>query len=66
MKSVLDTAFIVVFCVVFFPLALLMIVLRWGTAFPRLGRWLDARLYSAYPRFGHLFVEDAGGREDTT
>jgi len=27
-------------------------------AFPRFGRWLDARIYAPFPRAGHLFVNE--------
>jgi hypothetical protein len=33
-------------------------VLRYGVVFPRLGRWLDPRLYRLFPRAGHLFVDE--------
>jgi len=33
-------------------------VLRYGMYYPRIGRWLDARIYTAFPRAGHLFVND--------
>jgi hypothetical protein len=36
-------------------------VFRSGLAFPRFGRWLDARIYAAFPRAGHFFVNE---RED--
>jgi hypothetical protein len=35
------------------------VVTRYAVSFPRFGRWLDARIYRAFPRVGHLFVSDA-------
>jgi hypothetical protein len=35
------------------------VVTRYALSFPRFGRWLDARIYRAFPRVGHLFVSDA-------
>jgi hypothetical protein len=42
---------IVLFCI-------FAVVARYGLLFPRLGRWIDARLYRVFPRLGHLFVEE--------
>jgi hypothetical protein len=33
-------------------------ILRYGILFPRIGRWLDARIYAAFPRAGHLFTDE--------
>ncbi len=47
--------------VLFIPIILALVfiaVMRWGITFPRFGRWLDARLYRAFPRLGHVFVEE--------
>ncbi len=52
MTPTMGTALTIVFCVVFFPMALLTGLLCWGTLFPRFGCWLDAKLYGAFPRFG--------------
>lgn len=35
----------------------------WGLRSPRVGRWLDAKAYRAFPRLGHLFIQDSN-RED--
>lgn len=58
MRRVVSTVFTVLFCVVLVPTVVVGALLRWGEAFPRLGRWLDGRIYRAFPRLGHLFVED--------
>lgn len=43
------------------------IVARYGTLFPRFGRWLDARINRALPQLGHLFItdEEAELKKDT-
>jgi hypothetical protein len=57
MHVLVSTAIVIVFCVLFFPTALVAILPRWGEASPRFGRWLDGRIYRALPRLEHLFVE---------
>jgi hypothetical protein len=54
-----STVFTVVFCVVLVPTIAVGVLLRWGQTFPRVGRWLDERIYRMFPRLGHLFVEDS-------
>ena len=39
-------------------------ILRYGILFPRIGRRLDARIYAAFPRLGHLFVQEEPSPED--
>lgn len=56
--SVVSTVFVVVFCVVLVPTIVVGVLLRWGQAVPRFGRWLDGKIYRLFPRLGHLFVED--------
>lgn len=42
----METFFLVLWCVTFVGLFTFIAVLRWGTAFPRFGRWLDKKLGS--------------------
>jgi hypothetical protein len=39
---------------------------QWGTAFPRIGRWLDAKLYRAFPRLGHVFIPEQAQDEEVS
>ncbi len=45
--------------------ALIVGITQWGTAFPRIGRWLDAKLYRAFPRLGHLFIPEEPQDEES-
>jgi hypothetical protein len=60
----MGTVLAILFCVFFFPFAICIGLLRWGTAFPRFGRWLDARLYRAFPRLGHVFIDSPDEHPD--
>jgi hypothetical protein len=45
----------------FIPIILALVfvtVARNGFRYPRFGRWLDAQLHRAFPRLGHVFVEE--------
>jgi hypothetical protein len=59
----MEIAFDIVLGVVGVPVVLLAILSRWGTVFPRFGAWLDAKLYRAFPRLGHLLL-DENSQED--
>lgn len=48
----------IIVTVMVIPVITIVVVLRWATAFPRLGRWLDAKLYRVFPRVGHLLVDE--------
>jgi hypothetical protein len=61
---IIEVVWYIVLGVVGVPVLLLAILLRWATVFPRLGRWLDAKLYRAFPRLGHLLL-DENSREKT-
>lgn len=47
--------------VLFIPIILALVcvtVARNGFRYPRFGGWLDAQLHRAFPRLGHVFVEE--------
>lgn len=48
----------VLFGIIFVAVFLVIALARWGTVFPRFGRWLDAQMYRVFPRLGHLFITD--------
>ena len=56
----------IVFGVLAAPIILFLLLARFGTTFPRLGRWMDGRIYSVLPRLGHMFLSEEEVREQGT
>jgi hypothetical protein len=53
--------------VLFIPIILALVsvaIARHGFRNPRFGRWLDAKLYRAFPRLGHVFVEEENQEDE--
>ncbi len=57
--GIVDTAWDIVFCVLLVLAVIAVALTRFAWISPRFRRWLDAKLYRAFPRLGHLLSDDS-------